>query len=251
MKRYISVDIQTMKQNGLNFEKWALLENIYFLSNNTYHACYSSKKSLAEYLGISERKLYLLLDELVKDKWLIKTELNHLKVTSKWLNLASCKDETAKNAEGMQNLQENSADTLQNLQNDTLQNLHIKEESSIKNIYKKNIINNIPKSEEKKSKFIPPTLQEIEEYFIGNSFLVNAKFFFDYFTTSGWVDSNGKKVLNWKQKALTWQKKELDKQTSQPTKPPKDKYDIMAEQGKISKVTAQNLRIMERMGGGE
>jgi hypothetical protein len=54
MKRYIAIDMQVMRENNLSMFEWAFLENVYFLSNNDYHACYASKKVLAEWLGVSD-----------------------------------------------------------------------------------------------------------------------------------------------------------------------------------------------------
>lgn len=61
---------------------------------------------------------------------------------------------------------------------------------------------------ESKSKniFIPPTLEEVEEYIKSRNSNVDAKKFFDYFNTGNWTDSKGNKVKNWKQKVITWEK---------------------------------------------
>jgi hypothetical protein len=56
-----------------------------------------------------------------------------------------------------------------------------------------------------KKKFIPPTLQDVEEYCKQRKNNVEPKKFFDYFNVAGWVDSNGKQVKNWKQKIITWE----------------------------------------------
>lgn len=55
------------------------------------------------------------------------------------------------------------------------------------------------------NKFTPPTLQEISDYVKTKKYTIDPKTFFDYFTESGWVDSKGNKVKNWKQKIITWQ----------------------------------------------
>ena len=55
-----------------------------------------------------------------------------------------------------------------------------------------------------KKKNIPPTLQEISSYVAEKKLNVDAQKFFDYFDVSGWVDSKGNKVRNWKQKLITW-----------------------------------------------
>ena len=63
-------------------------------------------------------------------------------------------------------------------------------------------INNtsINKKEIYKERFKKPSLEEIEQYINENKMNVNPQTFYNYFTESNWVDSNGKKVKNWKQK---------------------------------------------------
>lgn len=53
-------------------------------------------------------------------------------------------------------------------------------------------------------KNIPPTLQEVTDYINEKKLNVDAKTFFNYFDTGNWIDSNGNKVKNWKQKLITW-----------------------------------------------
>lgn len=57
----------------------------------------------------------------------------------------------------------------------------------------------------KKKTFTPPTYEEVLEYAQSRNRADLAKKFFDYFTTGNWVDSNGKRVRNWKQKFITWE----------------------------------------------
>ncbi len=56
--------------------------------------------------------------------------------------------------------------------------------------------------------FTPPTLEEVKAYCEEKGLTIEPKAFLDYFTESGWIDSKGNKVRNWKQKLLTWQKYE-------------------------------------------
>lgn len=92
MKRYIAIDFTILREHNLSLEKWALLENIYFMSNNDYKACYASKKSLAEWLGITERQIYRIINDLISDNFIIKNEFNHLKITQKWLDILMCRE---------------------------------------------------------------------------------------------------------------------------------------------------------------
>jgi len=68
------------------------------------------------------------------------------------------------------------------------------------------------------SKFIPPTLEEVEAYCKERNNKVNPKSFFDYFTTGGWKDSKGNPVKNWKQKIITWEKFETQPQPKKESK---------------------------------
>ena len=71
-----------------------------------------------------------------------------------------------------------------------------------------NTLNKLNETKQKrrniKKEFTPPTLEEVEKYVLEKKLKVNAKNFYDYFTEGNWVDRNGNKVKNWKQKILTW-----------------------------------------------
>lgn len=54
-------------------------------------------------------------------------------------------------------------------------------------------------------KFVSPTLEQIAEYCKQRGNGVDPQRFFDYFTESGWIDSEGKPVRSWKQKIITWE----------------------------------------------
>lgn len=80
-------------------------------------------------------------------------------------------------------------------------------------------------SSPKRSRFVPPTLEEVKAYATENNLNVDAERFFRYFTTPNdkgetWVDSKGNKVKNWKQKMLTWERSESKMNSKQ-----KDYYD--------------------------
>lgn len=59
-----------------------------------------------------------------------------------------------------------------------------------------------------KEKFKPPTLEEVRDYCLNERHNdVDYKAFYDYYTTGNWTDSKGNRVKNWKQKIITWEKK--------------------------------------------
>jgi hypothetical protein len=62
-------------------------------------------------------------------------------------------------------------------------------------------VRNTPKVKKSKSNIYMPDIDEVIKYFLENGFKADAaKNAYKYYNESGWVDSNGKKVLNWKQK---------------------------------------------------
>ena len=58
----------------------------------------------------------------------------------------------------------------------------------------------------KRKRFSPPSLEEVTAYCAERGNKVCAKTFYDYFKESNWYDSKGKKVQNWKQKVITWER---------------------------------------------
>lgn len=64
------------------------------------------------------------------------------------------------------------------------------------------------KRKSKKEKFTPPTLDEVKTYVQERQSDVDPVKFFEYYEAGHWVDGKGNPVKNWKQKLLTWEKKE-------------------------------------------
>ena len=93
MKRYITLDMQKIKNlDDMNINLWLLCENIHFLSNNDYHSCYASRKSLASHQGLSERQILRIIENGISNNYITKTDLKHLRITKKWLNLQEVKN---------------------------------------------------------------------------------------------------------------------------------------------------------------
>tara|TARA_R100001463_G_scaffold9938_4_gene29579 strand:- start:9351 stop:9914 length:564 start_codon:yes stop_codon:yes gene_type:complete len=63
-----------------------------------------------------------------------------------------------------------------------------------------------PKPKPKTKKQVAPTLDEVREYAKSRNVESLASQFYEYFSTGNWVDSRGNKVINWKQKFITWEK---------------------------------------------
>lgn len=68
-----------------------------------------------------------------------------------------------------------------------------------------------PKERKNNNKFVPPTLGEVQAYAREKHSPVDYEFFWNYYNESNW---NG--VKNWKQKFLTWDRKERERQGNSP-----------------------------------
>ena len=82
------------------------------------------------------------------------------------------------------------------------------------------------KESNKAKAFKAPTLQQVIEYQAEKCNLVNPQYFYDFFTSSNWIDSNGKQVLNWKQKMISWQKAEAGKIANNPNHTQQRREDV-------------------------
>lgn len=65
--------------------------------------------------------------------------------------------------------------------------------------------NNINNKKKHKHVFHKPTLEEVIEYAKSRNSTVDPKEFYDYFEAGQWIDSEGKQVISWKQKFITWE----------------------------------------------
>lgn len=67
---------------------------------------------------------------------------------------------------------------------------------------------NMEATKNTRKRFIPPTLDEVREYCESRNSSVDPVKFFDYYSAGNWKDSKGDSVKNWKQKVITWERKE-------------------------------------------
>jgi len=90
MKRYIAIALLALKHNKLSLEEWALLENIYFMSNNEFGWCYATKSKLRDIIAVSNGQIYNIIKKLLEKDFLVKNqETVYLKVTQKCIDISS------------------------------------------------------------------------------------------------------------------------------------------------------------------
>ena len=57
-----------------------------------------------------------------------------------------------------------------------------------------------------KTKFSPPTLEEVKAYCLERKNSVDAERFYDYYSANGWVQGKGKPIKDWKACVRTWER---------------------------------------------
>ena len=66
----------------------------------------------------------------------------------------------------------------------------------------------IDKKSIEKKRFVPPTLEDVQAYCKERNSSVDPLKFFEYYTAGNWKDSKGNPVRNWKQKLITWERRD-------------------------------------------
>lgn len=84
-------------------------------------------------------------------------------------------------------------------------------------------------NKERTKAFVPPSLEEVKAYAKEANLDVDCDRFYTYFTTPNdagqtWIDSKGNKVKNWKQKLLTWARKDPIRPRSKKEQDQHDKW---------------------------
>lgn len=84
----------------------------------------------------------------------------------------------------------------------------------LKNTTNKTIKNKTIKNNISSKKFIPPTLEEVQQFIDKRQSPIDAKYFIDYYSENDWKDNNNKPIKNWKLKLITWEMREKKNKSS-------------------------------------
>jgi predicted phage replisome organizer len=89
---------------------------------------------------------------------------------------------------------------------------HVTSRDESRKVTQENKIKNKNKSiNGEKAPFTPPTLAEVQAYVTEKNLNINAVYFFEFYDEGNWHDTKGNPVKNWKQKAITWHRKNEEK----------------------------------------
>lgn len=70
---------------------------------------------------------------------------------------------------------------------------------------------NTKKSNTKRYRFVPPTVEEVEEYINEKGYKVNAQRFVDYYSSKGWTIGRNSPMKNWQAAVRTWASNDFNK----------------------------------------
>lgn len=76
-------------------------------------------------------------------------------------------------------------------------------------------VNTKEKEKEKPKRFLPPSLDEVENYISEKGYSVDAEAFIAFYTAKNWFIGKNK-MKDWRAAIVTWQKRENDKKTIHP-----------------------------------
>jgi hypothetical protein len=76
--------------------------------------------------------------------------------------------------------------------------------------------NNIDSKKAKNAKFVPPTLEQVQQYCQEKAFTFDPVMFWNHYEANGWVQGKGKPIKSWKACCVTWQQREGEFTTTVP-----------------------------------
>ena len=214
------------EEKRLTCEHRLLLAKIVALS--TYRPCSASNRFLAGYIGVQERQIKNLVGDLVRSGYIkieggtrsrliFQTEKTYqLWQAIKHENVSLIRATDYPNSQDIRATDYPNNDGL----GQSISSIRAIDcpQRSIGEIKKKEYRETTrhSKHSRKKKEFIPPSLDEVEQYVEENGMVIDAKYFFDYYDTGDWQDKDGNPIKSWKQKALTWNRREQKERKSKP-----------------------------------
>jgi len=182
--------------------------------------CYASNEYLANFCQCTETKISTSISKLIK--------MGYLEVVKFDGRKRYLKSNILLNAD----FNKTKRQTLKKLKADF---------NKIKDI---NIINNKDDNNKKnniKKRFIPPTLEDVENYCKERKNNIDAKKFYDYYSISNWKDKDGNQVKNWKQKIITWEGRNNNNSKQQTIERKPDWFDKDLKNEKLTENEQQEL----------
>lgn len=182
----ITEEMRAMGLQGNRLIVFALIHSCTLKGNGCY---YGGVAYLCEVCGISRRTAFNLLDGLVQDGFIIKSEIykNGIKFTSY--------QTSAEIARGVQKIHSDSAEIAPNNVDDNI---------------------NISSLSNKARAFIKPSIEEIRAYATEYGYIIDAESFYNHYESNGW--KVGKVAMkDWQAAVRNWVKRQKEFEAKQQT----------------------------------
>ena len=75
----------------------------------------------------------------------------------------------------------------------------------------------------KRTKFVKPTIEELQAYIFENGYSIDAERFYDYYEANGWYTGN-RKMKDWKATVRNWERRENERANNHYSKPNNNGY---------------------------
>ena len=216
---------QRLKLSGNELLTYAI---VYGFSQDGESAFLGSSKYVSYALRVSRPTAIKALDSLTSKGLIIKTQekINDIVFNRYKANLQVIKDFDRPYKESLQG---GSKESLQGGYKETLHSNKYKELNN-KEI-NKDIGGNNPTQEKKKSRFVIPTVEEVQEYCRERGNNIDAQHFVDYYSARGWMLGKSH-IKDWKACVRTWERNESFKPQKpvQPENVTTDKIDYSLQQ---------------------
>ena len=201
---YTTILHEVRENFDLSFTEYILADLITLRANNPEHWCFQSRTSMSKELGITTRQINKCLAVLVEKGVVERNENNPqlVRPSKVWINAISSKEQ-------------NSTTPEQKFTPPEQKDRVTPEQKFPEPLNKSSDINNqlnnlkeITNEKERKKKFSPPKLNEVEEYFYlkglrGDQIIIEAEKFYNFYEANGWkVGKN--KMQKWKAAGTGW-----------------------------------------------
>lgn len=238
-------DIGGLPSRELSLAEKVILSRIISLSVG--RPCEMSNAGFASRFGISTRQVTNHIKSLQEKAWIEvmgpRTK-RYIKPTEKALSL--WKKPSIEETDYRRNLLEKkTSSTIEETFPNYRRNLLPKNTENTKNTSicaNADLRKSTPSQKGKREKFVPPSLDEVEQYVEEKKLAIDARRFLDFYTAGKWHDSNGKPVRNWKQKALTWDRREQENRKNKPPVSPPSAWGGIPIVGSASDETEEERR---------
>lgn len=210
--------------------------------DSSEEGCFASNEYLGNFCQCSPTKISYSINKMIKLGYIEMIKFDgkrrYLK-TKIWQTYKNCKPyknckADLQNLKGSYNILYINNILLYNILKNKKEKINISKDIFIKR-KKKKVSQNIT--------IKIPTLEDIKEYCKTRKNNVNPKKFFNYYNDCEWIDSNGKKIINWKQKVILWEKDDIN--VSQKTNKPK----WIDKEIKSNEATKEEIEELNRMLG--